>query len=738
MTATSAAGTSVASGTVTVTPNSTPVPPAITSAATTTFTVLAPNTFTVTATGTPPPAITQSGGSLPTGITFNSGILSGTPAAGTVGSYPLTMTATGTAPAANQSFTLTIAKANQSITFNNPGARNFSATPFTIAATSTSGINVAFTSNTPSVCTVLGTSVTMVTTGVCSISADVASTSDFNAANTITQGFSISPASQNITFGAQSSPRNFSTSAFAISPLATSSSGLTVIYSSTTPSVCSVSGSNVLPITAGVCTIAANQGGNANFNAASQATQSVTINPVAPGAPTIGTGSGSDQQVNIGFTPPLSNGGSPISQYNASCTPSGTGSGAASPVAVTGLINGTPYTCSVTATNAAALTGPASGTVTVTPTSANGAALWLSVCDVCHTQVPAGNQLNGAGSTATVLNYVRATQQLMMNNSAVQALTQAELAAIAAYIGNVVPVNEVTTAFNTAVPIEVSSHITLNTISFTSVEVVTPPTNGVLSAFTGTSATYTPNPGFSGVDTFTYRGTRAGPSLTGDPRTVTVTVVGQMPVISSPLTLNGTFGQSVNYQITASGAPTSFGAADLPAALSVDTGTGAITGVASVVGSFNSTISATNGNGTGNASLNIVVAKAPQTITFGAQTSPRAFSVGGSFAIAPLATGGASGNSLAYSATTPGVCAVVGTTVNIVSAGLCTLAVNQAGNANYSDAVQVTQNVSITPVAPAAPTLDDAAAGVDLGCGLPRLPDGDTVQRHEDLSRRAA
>ena len=280
-------------------------------------------------------------------------------------------------------------------------------------------------------------------------------------------------------------------------------------------------------ITAGTCTIAANQGGNANFNAANQITQSITINAVAPGAPTIGIGTGSDMQVNVGFTPPPSNGGNPISQYNATCTPSGTGSGSASPVAVTGLTNGTTYTCSVTATNTAALTGPASGTVTVTPTSANGAALWLSVCDVCHTQVPAGNQLNGAGSTATVINYVRATQPLMINNSAVQALTQAELAALAAYIGNVVPVNEVTTAFNTAALIDVSSHITLNTISFTSVEVVTPPTNGTLSAFTATSVTYTPNPGFTGVDTFTYRGKHTSPALTGDPRTVTVSVVGE-------------------------------------------------------------------------------------------------------------------------------------------------------------------------------------------------------------------
>jgi hypothetical protein len=83
-----------------------------------------------------------------------------------------------------------------------------------------------------------------------------------------------------------------------------------------------------------------------------------------------------------------------------------------------------------------------------------------------------------------------------------------------------------TTAINTARSISVASNLRLNTISFTNVEMVTPPANGTLSAFTGTSATYTPNPGFTGVDSFTYRGARTSPvNVFGDPRTVTISVV---------------------------------------------------------------------------------------------------------------------------------------------------------------------------------------------------------------------
>ena len=48
-------------------------------------------------------------GALPGGVTLSSaGVLSGTPASGTVGSYPVTVTATnGISPAATQAFTLT-------------------------------------------------------------------------------------------------------------------------------------------------------------------------------------------------------------------------------------------------------------------------------------------------------------------------------------------------------------------------------------------------------------------------------------------------------------------------------------------------------------------------------------------------------------------------------------------------------------------------------------------------------
>jgi hypothetical protein len=85
-------------------------PPAITSTATATFQAGVAGTFTVAATGFPAPTLRENG-ALPSGVSFNAGtgVLSGTPAAGTGGIYTISFTAqNGVNPAATQPFTLLI------------------------------------------------------------------------------------------------------------------------------------------------------------------------------------------------------------------------------------------------------------------------------------------------------------------------------------------------------------------------------------------------------------------------------------------------------------------------------------------------------------------------------------------------------------------------------------------------------------------------------------------------------
>jgi putative Ig domain-containing protein/immunoglobulin I-set domain protein len=103
----------VGSATTTVAKLSVGTGPAITSAASTTFTVNAPGTFTVTATGIPNATLTTSG-TVPSWLTVtdngnNSATVSGTPPVGSGGTYPFVIHAdNGIGAAASQSFVLTV------------------------------------------------------------------------------------------------------------------------------------------------------------------------------------------------------------------------------------------------------------------------------------------------------------------------------------------------------------------------------------------------------------------------------------------------------------------------------------------------------------------------------------------------------------------------------------------------------------------------------------------------------
>jgi hypothetical protein len=84
-------------------------PPTIVSASATSFAVGQRNTFLVTAGGASP-LVYYLSGSLPAGVAFTTnGLLSGIPAAGTSGSYPVTITASNNfSPVATQGFTLNV------------------------------------------------------------------------------------------------------------------------------------------------------------------------------------------------------------------------------------------------------------------------------------------------------------------------------------------------------------------------------------------------------------------------------------------------------------------------------------------------------------------------------------------------------------------------------------------------------------------------------------------------------
>ena len=92
---------------------------------------------------------------------------------------------------------------------------------------------------------------------------------------------------------------------------------------------------------------------------ASQPSNEVTPRTV-PGAPVIGTAAAGNGQAVLSFAPPASNGGSAITGYTVTASPGGQAQATAgSPVSFTGLTNGTSYTFTVRAQNAAGI-GPVS------------------------------------------------------------------------------------------------------------------------------------------------------------------------------------------------------------------------------------------------------------------------------------------------------------------------------------------------------------------------------------------
>jgi hypothetical protein len=174
--------------------------------------------------------------------------------------------------------TFTVTPAAQAIVFGNLSPVTLPAAPVVVSAAASSGLPVSFAAATPWVCTVSGSTVTILTTGTCSILASQSGNANYLPASTVAASLTVNLGSQTITFGALSGV-SAATAPFPIG--AAASSGLPVSFTSTTIPVCKVSGSTVTILAAGTCSIAASQAGNSDYAAATPVIRSF---PVSAGA----------------------------------------------------------------------------------------------------------------------------------------------------------------------------------------------------------------------------------------------------------------------------------------------------------------------------------------------------------------------------------------------------------------------------------------------------------------------
>ena len=186
-------------------------------------------------------------------------------------------------------------KTSQAIAFAQPRAA-VAGQSGTLAAAATSGLVVSFRSDTPSVCTVSGDTVTAIAAGTCAVTASQTGDDRFAPARDIQRSFAVhasqvrgkeggdkggagkgghsEKASQTISFG-----QLLAASTGQVVPLsASATSGLAVSFRSDTPAICRVSGVTATAIAAGTCTVTASQAGDDRYLAAPDMAESFQVN----------------------------------------------------------------------------------------------------------------------------------------------------------------------------------------------------------------------------------------------------------------------------------------------------------------------------------------------------------------------------------------------------------------------------------------------------------------------------
>jgi putative Ig domain-containing protein len=634
--------------------------------------------FTVSASSASSGAITYSVVSGPATIVGNTVTLTG------IGTVVLgaSQAATANYTSASASTTFTVNGEAQTITFGAIATQSVN-TPLTLSATASSGLAVSYASTTASVCTVSGTTATMLASGTCTIQATQAGSSTYAAATPVSQIFTVNGEAQTITFGAIATQ----TVGTPLTLSATASSSLPVSFSSTTASVCTVSGTTATMLTSGTCTIQAAQAGNSAYAAAAPVSQSFTVNTAAQ---TITFGTIATQTVGT----PLTLSASASSGLSVSLASTTAGVCSVSGTIATMLTSGT---CTIQATQAGNISyspaTPVSQSFTV-----NAAAQTITFGTIAAQNVGTPLTLSATASSGLAVSFGSTTSSVCtVSGTTATMLTTGTCTIQATQAGN--------TSYLAATP--VSQSFTVNglaqTITFGSIAAQTVGTPLTLSATA--SSTLTVSFASTTPSVCTVSGTTAT-MLTSGTCTIQATqpgnsTYGPATPVSQSFTVNG-LAQTITFGAIATqtvGTPlTLFASASSTLAVTFASTTSSVCTVSSTTATMltsgTCTIQATQaGNSTYAAatpvSRSFTVNAASQTITFGAIATQ---TVGTPLTLSATAS---SGLVVSFTSTTPIDCSVSGTTATMLTSGTCIIQATQPGNGSYGAATPVTQSFTV-------------------------------------------
>jgi hypothetical protein len=561
---------------------------------------------------------------------------------------------------------------------------------------------------------VTSASVTLSSTGSCSITASQAGASEYNAASPVSGAFTILPqgsstTSQTITFAPLQSVQYGSP--FSLS--ATSSAGLAVTFTASGP--CTTNGTTSGTTTGvGVCKITASAPANSSYSAAS-ASQSFNINPAVLSVTAnnltspYGHSLPSLTSVLSGF---VNNDSTSVVSGAAALSTTATSTSAVGsyPITVaTGTLAAANYTFLFG--NGTLAIQPAAATISINnipaspafgrsfvPTylySGNGsptesvASSTPSVCTV------SGGAVSFVGiGTCTLTASAAATTDYSAVTGSPQGFTVGQAAATISI--NNIPASP---AFGGSfVPTYLYSGTGSPTESVASSTSAVCTVSGGVVSFVGIGTCTLTASATATTDDLAVTGNPQGFTVGKGAQTVTFTQPAS-PVIYgvSPITLMAT--STANLPVGFSVDASSIGTATISGSKLTVTGAGTLVIDANQTGN-------TDYQPAAQVQRTILVNQAAQTITF-TTNAPASAAYNSTFTVA--ATGGASGNPVTF--TSSGACSNSGATYTMTnSTGTCSVIARQAGNANYSIASTVTQTVNAT-----GPLLTVSPSNINFG-----------------------